>query len=519
LAVGGLAAHALVNGLLLTLPRHHATKDSPRFERLLNTPTHWLETWFGTEHGPVEMEVVFPRDRTGVTEPLVVTGLGKHDVDGIMVRYLDDTHVQFSAFHLGRGGPVSEPVEIDYAAPHRVRIVLGSLYPPATHPLFASWPPSQAARIQRRLKIDLDERTVLQGNFTVHPSVPSGTTVGRSNLPPDVSTPAFTGKIIAQRRLGLDLQEVAGLENVAGPRRLTVRFPPRAGDEGLPLVATGKDHFGDLLFVQLLEGNLVRFGHDSFGGGAVLSPAVPYEPDQDQVIDVEMGSLYPEGSTGVSDYQRRRLRVTLNGHPLLDTSRPFNPSVLEEVEFGFNTIKASTGIDYFPGAIRRIESIPPHQPDQQTWGYLRLAVVFPAAVATTAEPLVLTGHTGRADLLFVRSEPDGRIRFGVDHWGVGASEGAPVSIDRNQTQLIEVLSGALLPPQEDPLWDGREPAEAERLRNRLEVRLNGQIVFTSDFAPYSNASGELSVGANLIGASSSEPRFSGQILLVERMPW
>lgn len=519
--VCALAAYAVFSGTMLHLSRRPESAGRIGLERWLNLPAHLLEKWAGTAHGPLELTVTFPRGRTGVREPLVSTGYGQGGGDVVVVHYLDETHVQFSAFHVGRGGPVSEPIEIDYDAPHRLRLALGSLYPPAGHPLFNGWPPSQTARIRRSLKIELDDRTVLQGNFMVHPSTPSGIQVGRNSLAPDVSVQAFTGRILAQRRLGLDRAEAAGFESSTGPVRLTLRFPPRSGDEGLPLVATGTQGGGDLVFAQLLEDNRVRFGHDSFGAGAIVSAPTSIDLAQDQVLDIEMGSLYPAEAPAVPPSRRNRLRITLNGVTQLDTSRPFNPSSPEEVEFGFNTIRASTAIDYFPGAIRKAERIPPSTAEEslQTWGHLRLAVILPPLLSPEAEPLVVTGHTGRADLLFLRHEADGGIRFGLDHWGVGLVLSDPVPIDRSKTQLIEVLSGGLLPPAGDAAWAGHDPAQAERLRSHFEVRLNGRTVFTPGFVPYPNERGETAIGSNLIGASTCATHFSGRFVLVERMPW
>lgn len=514
-----LTTYAIATGLTLALPRHETTTNLLWLERLVNTPTYWLEQVAGTRHGPVALTVRFPRGRTGAYEPLVTTSYGREYGDAVVVRYVDDTHVQFSAFHVGRGGPVSEPIKIDYGAPHRLRIAIGSLYPPAGHPLFADWPPALVTRVHRRLKIELDGQTALQGNLANYDSVPSCILIGRSTLAPNVCGPVFTGEILARQHLGFDRAEVAGFEQSGGPVRLTLRFPPRSGDEGLPLVATGNLGGGDLVFVQLLKGNRLRFGHDSFGAGAVFSPTSEYDPDRDQVVEVEMGSLYPPGSA--TDILRRRLRITLNGEPLIDTPRPFNPSSPDEVEFGFNTIRASTAIEYFPGAIRRIERIDPYQPGagEPKWGYLRLEVMFPPNATPVAEPLVVTGHTGRADLLYVRYGADGTVRFGLDHWGVGGAMSEPLPIDRNQKHLIEVLSGALLPPKGDPHWAGHDPVEAGRLRRRFEVRFDGRTVFTPDFTPYPNESAETQIGKNLIGASTCEPAFSGQLLLVKRMPW
>ncbi len=516
------ACYAIATGFLLGFPRRADASRWLWLERWLNLPACLAEQRAGEIQGPIELDVEFPPHRVGATEPLITTGNLSGSGDIVAVHYLDDTHIQFSAFHVGRGGPVSDPIKIDYGARHRVRIALGSLYPPPGHPAFGDWSLSQINRVRRRLEIELDGVPVLQGNLTVYPSTPAGVTLGHSRLAPDVAGAAFTGRIVSSRRLGLNRAEAAGHDRQEGPVRLTLRFPPRSGDEGLPLIATGGRDKGDLLYAQLLGSGLVRFGHDSFGSGAIVSPAVAVDSSADHVLEVEMGSLYSHADREADPVHQRRLRIKFDGMTLLDTSRPFNPSKPDEVEFGFNTIRASTAIEYFPGTIRRVESIPPAQPwdprrQPAQWGPLRLIVEFPQFRNSSSEPLLVTGHTGRADILLVRYEADGTLRFGLDHWGVGLALSEPIGLDRTEPQILEIWSDALLPPEGDPWWVGRSPELAARLPRGFEVRLAGKPVLRPGFAPYSNARNEVAFGENLIGASSCEQRFHGRFLVVERL--
>jgi hypothetical protein len=515
-----LATYSILTGLALGFSRKVESPERTQLKRWLNWPAHLLEQLNGTQHGPVELTVSLPLEKIGTTEPLITTGYDRHGADAISIHYVDDRHVRFSAFHLGRGGPTSKPIPVDYDKPHRIRITMGSLYPPPEHPLFSDWSPTQVSRVRRQLKIELDGQTVLQGNFTVYPSTPAGVWIGRSQLGPGVSTETFTGQIHQHRRLGLDLPGTGGYTHTSGPVRITFQLPPRYGDEGLPIVSTGKPSAGDLVFVQQLADGYVRFGHDSFGSGAVFTPAVQYDARQDQVVDVEMGSLYPPEDPRVSATNRRRLRITLNGTRLINTSRIFSPSEAEDVEFGFNTIMASTAIDYFPGAIRKIESIP-NDPTESTpgkWGPLRLGLVFPITSGPSAEPILVTGHAGQADILFVRYEANGNVRFGIDHWGVGIAESDSLPLNRNQTHLLEIYSAALLPPANHPSWQhAKQPAE--QTRGRFEILLNGKTILIPPFQPYTQAEGSFDIGKNTIGASSCQPEFNGKILLLERLPW
>ncbi len=161
----------------------------------------------------------------------------------------------------------------------------------------------------------------------------------------------------------------------------------------------------------------------------------------------------------------------------------------------------------FTGRIVAVEQVPAAPlPTAPTWGPVRLTLRFPRELPVAVEPLLITGETGRADVLFVRYGPDRTIQFGFDHWGVGGALSDPIAIDTAAVQHLEVRMASLFPP-------GSSEAAA-----RTEIHLNGKLVFTPLFVAYDNPAGEITVARNDIGASSCTALFSGQVMLVERLP-
>ena len=81
-------------------------------------------------------------------------------------------------------------------------------------------------------------------------------------------------------------------------------------------------------------------------------------------------------------------------------------------------------------------------------GPVRLVVRFPTNAAGTSEPLAVTGRTGQGDIFYVHYVDSTHLSFGLDHWGIGATNSAPIEIDYSQPHEIILLAGFLLPPPE-----------------------------------------------------------------------
>jgi hypothetical protein len=507
LLAGFGSLHGISAGLM-------ALPDSPARSRVLmflNQPIAWWEQRGEPVHGPLVLNVQFPAGRSGHTEPLVVTGGLGGNGDLVTVTYGENNTLRFGYFHLGVGGPTSLPVTIDPTRTYHLEIHAGGLQPPLNHPLFATWAPELISRLRRQLLIKLDDQTVLRGNAHSYPSTPGLVRIGRNNLAADVTVPRFTGKILQSSRLGVTPPLVPAWGQGDGQIELTVMLPARPTVGGTPLVATGRPGEGDLILAEVLPGPQVRFGHDSWGTGLAWTDAVAFDPTQPQKIHVELGSLYTPSNRAPGETIPGRWLVALNGQIIFARPRPFHTPVAHEIELGYNAVGSSAAMPGFIGTLLDVRRVPPLTDTlnaTDTWGALRLTVRFPANHTGRSEPLLVTGSPGRADIIYVQYG-DGQVRFGHDHWGVGAALGDWTPLDFAQPHIIEIDSASLHP---EPVLENQVPAP----RRPTVAYLNGREVLRSPYLAYPGKPTEVEIGANTIGATSAAMEFNGEIRAQER---
>jgi hypothetical protein len=145
-------------------------------------------------------------------------------------------------------------------------------------------------------------------------------------------------------------------------------------------------------------------------------------------------------------------------------------------------------------------------------GAVRLDVVFPRQVAQTTEPLLLTGKTGAADMVYVRYLPGHRLQIGFDHWSAGGPFSAPIDYTPDVREEVEVEHAALYDETAgSPPPEFRDPAHS-----RVIVRWNGKVVLDFVAAVWPGP-GTCRAGTNPIGASSCASRFSGTVLGMHRL--
>jgi hypothetical protein len=524
LVVGGVSAFSIVNGSLVALQASTSPWIANGVARCLDLPAFWMERAVGTKQGAIEMMVQLPEGKVGRREPLLSTGLaGQGDI--VYVEYLGAGRARIGFFHLGAGGPTSSDLAL---APglHRVDLSLGSLYPPKESPQFAGYPAGAVAALKRHLGVSVDGDPVLNTAASFYFATPGLLFVGANPLAEDVSDAAFTGRIASVRRLGLPLiQGKSGKRAETGPLRLHVRFPKDRSGPGEPLVSTGKPGSGDIFYVTYLGGNRIRFGHED-SGSVVTTEPVTIDFDREHVVDLEMGSLFPPDAdfAGMSGAEIARVKnrycVRLDGKLLIDMPRNFHRSESDEVVFAFNSIGASTAVEMFSGSIALIERIKPTSPQEGArWGPLDALVIFPKNMTGLAEPLLVTGVAGRGDLLFVLYADQEHVRIGFDHWSVGGPLGTSIAVDMATAHHLEATMGSCYPPAGDREWPAHPAARRDRLKAKIQVKLDGAVVFDAELPTYDARPDQITLWANPIGGSSCRERFTGTVLRAERPSW
>jgi hypothetical protein len=495
----------------------HAPEKLSAVARLLNRPVYWVEQLHGQAFGPLQWEVTFPTQRSGLAEPLVCTGTDQKDL--LYVRYLDDTHVQLGLFHQGLGGPASNPLEIAPGRTHRLEVGWGALCPPPQHPVFARWDQADILHARTQLDVRLDGRELFAQEAIFHPSTPGDMAVGQTPDAFGFCEAAFTGRITRKQQLRLVPPRPRLTPNRAGGCILEFSLARRRTGYSEPLIATGRGDTSDLLFVQYLPDDRVRFGLDHWGGGAVFSQPIHLAGDSTPhrlaVFMPPLRRAASQEANPVSD-GGSRLLLLCDDELLLDEPRAFHAAAPGEIYLGTNPFAASSAQPMFSGRILAVHSAEPelrsgHEADLPNCP-VSLLVTFPSNAAGRSEPLVVTGVTGAGDLVYVRYLDDRRIQFGFDHWGIGGIVGPPTELKSDDAHRIVIAIGSLYSPPA-----ARDAGAAASGRNRLvRVTLDGATVLAGESLCHRAPPSQLYVGENPIGGSTCGERFTGRLLLVER---
>lgn len=154
------------------------------------------------EIGPLEMDLTLPAVRPAVPEPLLVTGR-TGAADFIYVRYRDARHVSFGVDHWGVGGAEGPPIEIDFSVPHRIKISIGSLFPPEEDARWRDTPTELRRKRASTVEISVDGEEVFATVLQTYAAYPNQIFVAENRLGGSSCGTAFSGQIYSTRRLGL----------------------------------------------------------------------------------------------------------------------------------------------------------------------------------------------------------------------------------------------------------------------------------------------------------------------------
>ena len=499
----GMAAFTILMSLGYTARVAGESERLRAVAKLANLPVAWWEQWNGVNFGPVRLSVEFPVKGEGVAEPLLKTGWKGRDL--VTVRRVTAEKVVFGFFHEGAGGPVSTPIAIKPGSTHEVEIAMGSLLPPADHPFFMNWDKSRKIAALRELQISLDGVVILRADTVFYETRPMDLEVGTNGGLSDVARSHFEGNIKVLGRGDSKINDGVWPRD-GGPILLSVVFSENQTPRSEPLLTTGWHEAGDMVFVSYLGNNRLRFGWVHTGGGQILSPTVQITPGQHDVL-VRMPAMLRE--------KKGLFHLALDGLELITVEASQHPMASGQTAYGLNTIQSGVAGVMFSGTVHNVTRVDGNHIStrsaalaKNSYGAVEITVTFADATAKgQTDPLVVTGVTGAGDLIVVQELPEGQVRFGADHWGVGCVWGEPLTIIPGNVYRIRVEMGSLWGPS-------ATPAQRETVRVLLDNRVVLECLQPSYPASYET----VRIGLNFIGGSSCGPEFRGKILNIKRIP-
>jgi hypothetical protein len=463
----------------------------------------WLGELRGIHYGPVEMEVVFPEDKVGQAEPLLVTGCSFMS-DYLVVHYDGPGRVTFALEHSSYGHFLGPQLEIKAGVSHKVLVEMGSLYPPPEHPFFDGLTPAETELCQKTMRVTVDGMLALERDIPFYDAASLQPSIGNSGDRPGFTHP-FSGRIISWTRRPIDLAEAG-----TGPVIMKAQFPGFTGLRTEPLVSSGVPGRGDLVFVRYLGPDTLSFGYDHPGTGEIESAAVKVDYASMHSIEVDSGAF--EGLDGPAGEERPgRLSLRLDGRTVFYESQPFFSCGPESVTVGVNRNRSPVAVEMFRGQILETRRLGLHAPaaPEGTYGPVDLELRMPEG-AVDPQPLVTTGRTGAGDALSIRWSAPGLVRLVYDHWGAGVVESGDIPLVAGSAHTLGISIPSLLAPG---------GTQVERmLRQNMLVTLDGATVWTQIVASHPALSTEAYFGSNAIGASSCDREFAKGISWFERKP-
>jgi len=305
----------------------------------------------GLGAGPVRLRVKFPEFKAMVGEPLVSTGRsGAGDL--VYVFYLGPGRLRFAHDDWNSGQLETEAVPFDPAAEHVIEIDFGGLRPAA----------APGPRTSGKFRLRFDGRELVAQDRPFHPATAAEVSFGFNAIGASTADPQFRGEELTVERLKALPDAAAD----SGPLALTLRLPAGRAGYAEPLVVTGRPGAGDFIYLRYLDHNRARIGYDCWGKGGPQSEDFAVAPGVPLLVQVSLGSLYPETGPAWRDLPaatqaqaRSRVRVRVNGRVVLDAPAHPHPSTPAEVFVGMNPLGGSTCGGRFTGEIVRIQRVDP----------------------------------------------------------------------------------------------------------------------------------------------------------------
>ena len=510
LVCGGLLLFSGFFALMLSFQIHELLRQlnpqtHQQLARVFDYPSYWLEKIAGTRHGPLDIKLRFPKDRRGKIEPLVVTGRS-FEADYVFAYYLDDRHVAIGFDHTSRGMQLSSPLLIDYDAVHDLHVDMGSLYPPEAHPFFASMAEKEMTMLTRWLRISVDGKVVIEGRQEFYDASPESLFVG-DNPNSDAYGRHFNGGIL--QILRMPIPQRVEPQGVYGGYRMRLSFPPGVENRSEPLISAGERGRADVCYVELLEGNHLRFACDHWGGGAYESDILEVDRSVIHEVEIRMGALFPPKATAVQAALQRYIQITLDGRIVWAQQVPYYEVNPVSISMGHNPAGASACETVFTGRIYEFarfidgEDVP-----SPAYGAVRMEILLPRGRVGRSEPLVVTGEAGYGDLICIQYLDDGHVRLGLDLWGGSFCLSDPVALDYARPQLLDLRLGSLERNADRTL--------GTTINSTVEVSLNGIVVWSRPVRLHACAIDSVTFGQNSIGGSTCDEYFSGGMVSIDR---
>jgi hypothetical protein len=302
-----------------------------------------------------------------------------------------------------------------------------------------------------------------------------------------------------------------------GPIKFEATFPIEQKLSIEPLLSSGTDTYTDILYAKRYPNDLMQFAINHYGNGDINSGTIPIKAGEVNVIEVEMGSLYPPKNhpyfNGWNEVDIARVktsnRITLNGVEVLNNLQRAYDAPPHSIKLGYNPNDTNTR---FSGIIGKSERFITKFKKSIECGLWSLNVSLPSNLHKIGQPLLASGYSGNGNMLLIENLSEKEIRFGFDEWGAGKfSNSSSIQIDSSQVHKIEIFVGPKLIQNKIPSNWSIDSSDVLAISNDLQVWLNGKLVWTTTIHGNADSYDTVGVGTNAQGFSTAQSLFAGQL--------
>lgn len=342
------------------------------------------------------------------------------------------------------------------------------------------------------------------------------------------------------QRMRLVRMPVLPDEKVTGERygaiTMTVRFVAGRRTFLEPLLSVGARSGGEVFFVHFLDDRVITFGFFSWDYSVFESEPVSIDLNKDYEVMLFSSSMLSEAQADPNSKLAGPALSVDKEHPCLvvefDHRRVFEHAIVpkqarpEQVYAGVNAVQADYALSQFSGKISHVVRTSEFpllgtlHPRRLTLAAESLAVdVQPLTHGDgKPEPLAVFGAPGKAVFVFMRTQPDGKVKVGAEIWGIGAWESPLIDPNGRPIHLACDL-GPLLPAIGSSEWGAVPPARQAELRGKIVLRCNGETVVDVPVGAMDGFTAAGYLGTNPVGGSLVYPWFSGQIKRMSAEPF
>jgi hypothetical protein len=357
---GVAAVASAIFGVLFSLQSNGRLRDidADAFRataRLFNRLPALVERLGGVRHGPIELTFQLPPAAAG-SRRLIVSAGNAPAVDKVFMRQLEGNRVHFEIQTANDVTRLTRPVVFDFSQPHTLRLAMGSLLPPETHPAADALSKVQFDALARRLRVELDGEVLID----LAPWFP--TAPGRVALPEEPWSRAATTRrdetqwaALAAKPAARPLDTPVG----TGVVRLRVMLPRDRSGLREPLIVAGRPGRGDFVYIEYLDAGTVRFGFDHWGGMGATSPPASVDYGRPIAIRIAMDSLRaPSKLTAGRSTLPGELEVAVDGRSVWRMPVEVFNVPPEEVVVADNLIGGTSCRPVFTGEVLAVERVP-----------------------------------------------------------------------------------------------------------------------------------------------------------------